>query len=84
MGLFDEVVEHGIEYSNHETDLYIPVNRKTAGLVKKYYSTDVGGVWFQECNCRISVCVSKFISQIDSKLWYDIAFAYLPAWRRKQ
>ena len=80
MPIYDEVVNLNIEHSNHDTDLYLPVNPQTSALVKKYYSSPFG-TWFKECNCKISCCVEKFVNQLNGELWYDIAFAYLPEWR---
>ena len=52
--IFEDVISLGIDHSNHETDLYIPVNRKTTDLIKKYYATSIGGTWFPEAliQCR--------------------------------
>ena len=65
MDIFAKVIARKIEYSNHESDLYIPVTPETTDLVKSYpYMTNV----------------TTFVSQIERKLYYDIPFAYKPWW----
>lgn len=63
--LYNAAKEMGIEIDHHESDLYLPVNAKTRGLVAKH---------------KFKTNVETFISQIDGKLWYDIPFAYQPFW----
>lgn len=66
--LFNQVQALGIQYNSHETDLYLPVNEQTQKLIDAY---------------EFKSNVTKFISQIDGKPWFDIPFAYLPAWHKK-
>jgi hypothetical protein len=66
--IWDQVKELGIQFDSHETDLYIPVNEQTKELV---------GRW------KFKSIAKTFVSQIDHKLWYDLPFAYLPAWEAK-
>jgi hypothetical protein len=66
--IWDEVKRLGIQFDSHETDLYIPVNEQTKELVHR---------WKFSGNAR------TFVSQIDHKLWYDLPFAYVPAWESK-
>jgi hypothetical protein len=61
--IFDTIKENNIEWSNHCSDLYIPVNHLTRYIVSQY---------------QYKQNVKTFISQIDGKLWYDIPFAYYP------
>lgn len=66
--IWDEVKRLGIQFDSHETDLYIPVNEQTKELVDR---------WKFKCNAR------TFVNQIDHKFWYDLPFAYVPAWEAK-
>lgn len=59
--LFEKVVNRGIEWDNHCSDLYIPVNDKTRELINDY-----------EFKCN----VTTFKSAIDGSEWYDIPFSY--------
>jgi hypothetical protein len=63
LNIYDEVKNQGIEFDNHCSDLYIPVNEQTQELVNNY---------------QYKNSVTAFISNIDQKLWYDIPFAYYP------
>lgn len=65
MTLFEQVESSGIEYSNHESDLYIPVNEQTRALLASYYF-------------RSNVTI--FRNNKDGKPWYDVPFAYTPWW----
>lgn len=67
--LFDAVCERGIEYGNHESDLYLPSTEETRQLVKDY------GL------CLTSDCF--FRNQINGELWIDIPFQYTPWWEAK-
>jgi hypothetical protein len=66
--IYTQVVALGIEHSNHESDLYIPVNEQTRELVKNY---------------KFASNVTTFKSNIDGKPWYDIPFAFTPYWDAK-
>lgn len=66
--IFEMVKEKGIEFDNHESDLYIPKNEVTESLISVYD--------FKET-------VKTFRSQKDGKTWYDIPFAYDPFWEKK-
>lgn len=68
VALWNQVKALGIPWDSHETDLYIPVNDQTRALIDAY-----------EFKCN----VTQFTSQIDGKRWFDIPFAYLPAWEAK-
>lgn len=68
VALFNQVKELGIQYDSHETDLYLPVNEQTQRLIDVY---------------EFKSNVTQFTSQIDGKRWFDIPFAYLPAWEKK-
>ena len=56
------------DLDHHETDLYIKVSEASAALVASY---DFRGN------------VEKFRSPLDGCLWFDVPFAYTPAWVEK-
>lgn len=56
------------DMDHHETDLYLKVSEASAALVASY---DFRGN------------VEKFRSPLDGCLWYDVPFAYTPAWEEK-
>ncbi len=66
---FDAVKDAGIPHSNHETDLYIPANAQTRELLRQFPLQDS--------------IKETFTNQVEGGLWFDIPFAYLPAWERK-
>lgn len=53
------------DIDHHETDLYLKVSEASSALVAAY---DFRGN------------VEKFRSPLDGCLWFDIPFAYTPAW----
>jgi hypothetical protein len=63
--VYERMKAEGVETDHHESDLYVPVNATTRKVLEAY-------------EYRENVTV--FASQIDGKLWYDIPFAYDPAW----
>jgi len=67
--IWEEVKRLGIQFDSHETDLYIPVNEQTKALVARW---------------KFKSIATTFVSQIEPKtLWYDLPFAYVPAWEVK-
>ena len=56
------------DIDHHETDLYLKVSEKSAALVAAY---DFRGN------------VEKFRPQLDGCAWFDVPFAYTPAWVEK-
>lgn len=56
------------DLDHHETDLYIKVSEASVALVASY---DFRGN------------VEKFRSPLDGCLWFDVPFAYTPAWVEK-
>jgi hypothetical protein len=69
LSIFEQVKSSGIEYGNHESDLYIPVNEQTQAIIQTYQ--------FKEN-------VQTFRNQIDGQLWFDVPFAYIPFWEARQ
>lgn len=53
------------DIDHHETDLYLKVSEKSAALVAAY---DFRGN------------VERFVSPLDGCAWFDVPFAYTPAW----
>lgn len=56
------------DIDHHETDLYLKVSEASSALVASY---DFRGN------------VEKFRSPLDGCLWFDVPFAYTPAWIEK-
>ena len=68
VSLYDRMKAAGVEIDHHESDLYVPVNQTTEAIIAQY---------------RFKSNVTRFISQIDRKPWFDIPFAYQPYWDEK-
>ena len=66
--IYTAMLASGVEIDHHCTDLYVPVNEVTTAIVDRY-----------EFKCN----VTKFRSAIDGTPWYDIPFAYTPAWKER-
>ncbi len=66
--IYERMVAAGVQIDHHETDLYVPANPVTRELVREW---------------KFRAIAKTFVSQIDGKLWFDLPFAYLPAWERK-
>jgi len=60
MTIYEELKANDINMDSHESDLYAIVNDVSSGIISRYP---------YKCN------VTRFISQIDKKLWFDIPFA---------
>ena len=56
------------DLDHHETDLYLKVSEASAALVASY---------------AFRGNVEKFRSPLDGCLWFDVPFAYTPAWVEK-
>jgi hypothetical protein len=67
--IYRKMLVAGVEIDNHETDLYVPVTDVTTAILNDYHYRSN---------------VKPFRSNIDGTQWYDIPFAYDPAWIRKQ
>lgn len=63
--LYEEMVEAGVEISNHYSDLYVPVNNITTAIIQRH----LPGHYAQQ-----------FISNLDGKRWYSIVGGYTPYW----
>jgi hypothetical protein len=67
--LYEQMKAAGVEIDHHESDLYVPVNPTTRLIISDY---------------KYKSNVETFRSQIDGTYWYDIPFAYDPAWAGKK
>ena len=65
--IFQQVQELEIEFDNHESDLYIPVNKVTTRLIDVY---------------DFKQNVATFRNELNGKQWYDIPFAYDTFWKK--
>lgn len=72
--IYQRLIEAGFEVSNHESDLYFPINPETTAMVNELFPVSGGR----------SNCVSKFTSNIDGKRMYEVAFAYDPWWEKAE
>lgn len=68
--LFNHVLACRVKHSNHETDLYLPATDQVRAILKNYPLEDGNKTTFE--------------NQVEGGTWYDIPFAYLPAWEAKQ
>lgn len=67
--LFLAVLACGIKHASHETDLYLPITPQTTNLLRSFPLNNANK--------------TTFTNQVEGGLWYDIPFAYLPAWEAK-
>lgn len=67
--LFHYVLTAGIPYASHETDLYIPANDRTRKILAEFPTCDANKTTFE--------------NQVEGGTWFDVPFAYLPAWWAK-
>jgi hypothetical protein len=67
--IYDSMVELGVEIDNHHTDLYVPVTPQTEDVVARYK-------WIKQ--------VKRFRPSDGTKgEWFEIPFAYTPAWQER-
>jgi hypothetical protein len=66
--IFETVKKKGIPFSNHSSDLYIPVTPETRELISQY---------------KFQQNVTTFWNEVDGGRWYDIPFAYDPWWEAR-
>lgn len=68
--LFEEIERSGVpdsDISHWNSDLYLRVTPETTAIIDGY---------------EFKNQVSTFIDEIDGKPWYEVPFAYDPAWNR--
>ncbi len=69
MSLYQEILDAGIDFSHHFSDLYIPVTPETQNLLAKYPQAQKN--------------TTTFINQspeFSGQLWFDVSFEYDPYW----
>lgn len=69
MSLYTDLVEAGIQTSNHYSDLYFPVTDESAAILAKHP--------------KAKAIATTFRSNIDGVLCFDVAFAFDPHWEKK-
>lgn len=67
--LYQEFKAAGIEIRNHESDMYVPITRESTEILENYPLQ--------------KATATKFKSNIDGKLTYDIPFSFDPFWEKK-
>jgi hypothetical protein len=70
--LFQELTAAGCEIGNHESDLHVKVCEKALIII-------VDHVLLPGSTLQMP---SKFASNMDGEMWWDIPFAYDPFWQR--
>lgn len=79
--LFLRIIELGIPYDSHASDLYIPKTEQTTKLISEYeFKENVTTFIANTEDVRCRACGHK-IKQ-PKEVWYDIPFAYAPFWER--
>ena len=68
--LYDLVLSTHTPHSNWVTDLYIPVTDRTRAMLRQFPTEDSNK--------------TTFTNQVEGGLWFDVPFAYIPAWEAKQ
>lgn len=71
MTLYQQLVEAGVEISNHYSDMYVKATPESTSIINKFRS---------DGNLFSSV---RFKNNIDGTMWYDIPFLYDPYWEEK-
>ena len=70
MSLYTDLIEAGVEVSNHESDLYFPSTAVSRPILKRH-----------PAEAGLASC---FRSNIDGKTWIDVPFAFDPFWEKRQ
>jgi hypothetical protein len=65
--LYQACLAAGLTVDNHYSDLYVMDGWDTRAMLRDYQ-----GVFF-----------TRFVSQVDGKIWLDIPFAYDPYWIKR-
>ena len=66
MNIYAEMIAAKVPVANHASDLYVPVNAVTTGILLKF------PVHFKNA--------TRFRDNVASDLMYDIPFAFQPFW----
>lgn len=73
MSLYTELIEAGIDTSNHESDLYFPASPEALSILDRHPT--------QKANA------TRFHNQAPpnvGQLWVDVPFAFDPWWEMRQ
>lgn len=68
MEIYEQMKNAGIETASWQSDLYVPVNKTTQRILKKY---------------KYKNQVTTFREQGTNRLMFDIPFAYAPYWEKR-
>lgn len=69
MSLYTDLIEAGVEVSNHESDLYFPRTPETVAILLKH-------------PVQKSIA-QNFRNQITKTTWIDVPFAFDPFWEKR-
>ena len=69
MTIYEQIRTAGIQFDNHESDLYVAITPESTEILNGYEHREN---------------IEVFISQIDKKPWYDVPFAYDPWWAKRE
>lgn len=64
--LYAAITAAGIQVDNHESDMYFPATEESAKILARF------PMWARNA--------TRFESQTDGAIWYDVPFAFLPFW----
>lgn len=67
--LYARLKAANVPMENHYSDLYVPDTDKVRAIIATHPDR---------------VYMTRFVSQIDGKVWIDLPFAYEPWWTRRQ
>jgi len=67
--IYEQVIDAGLPFDHHESDLYIRVCPKAWAMVACYVHKPN---------------VTIFTSQLDGQEWFDVPFAYDPFWENAE
>jgi hypothetical protein len=68
--LYEDLKAAGVQIASHESDLYFPVTPESRTILNRYP--------VQLANA------TTFVNQVEGGRWFDVPFAYLPYWEKKQ
>lgn len=68
--VYEDLKAAGIPIANHESDLYFPVTEQSTRILSDYP--------LHKGNATV------FTNQVEGGQWYDVPFAYVPWWTRRQ
>ena len=66
---YEAAIDAGLETDNHESDLYIKDSEAARVIIAGH---------------EFSSNVTRFRSQIDGCIWFDVPFAYDPWWEARR